>query len=460
MKTVTRMLMVIVFLWIPLQASATAWTGQKAGIHNYTDSPAKLRAMLFKLEEPNPLSFSAHINPGLLNKLQNTGALLTESIDERWENEAWLQESRDLYSYVNDAMSEDLTQRWTGSSWADTVKMNYTWNGNSDMVEMVSQEWVNQAWQNSFKSMMSYDGHHNQTQNTTQSWQEQAWVNNNNTLYEYDANQNNTRHVMQNWDVDSSVWIDFMQTLNTFDAANLKTESLSQMWMTAFWWDMSKDFYTYDAQNNLIEEISQSWDGMSWTNSGRNTYAYDANGNETEWIGQVWNEAWVNTNRWLSSYSGDQLTEIIMQMWDGAAWMNTERYATSYNNDGQMEEMLIQSWVNSAWVNESRTTYNYGPVGIEDTPGAVPTHTRLLQNYPNPFNPLTVIPVQLDQAGEIEIAVYSVLGEKLELLWSGYRAAGSFELKWNAIAYPSGVYFYILKSEQGLQLTRKMLLVR
>jgi len=79
--------------------------------------------------------------------------------------------------------------------------------------------------------------------------------------------------------------------------------------------------------------------------------------------------------------------------------------------------------------------------------------------YPNPFNPSTTISWQLDKNGAFEVAAFNVLGQKVDLIASGYATAGNYSKVWNAAKFPSGVYFVQLQAGNRIK-TRKMLYLK
>ncbi len=89
----------------------------------------------------------------------------------------------------------------------------------------------------------------------------------------------------------------------------------------------------------------------------------------------------------------------------------------------------------------------------------------LNQNYPNPFNPSTTIkfslPVTLSgvEGSLVSLKIYNTLGEKITVLLDKELTAGAYEVEWNAIDIPSGVYFYKLKTGEYVD-TKKMILLR
>ncbi|MBN2830646.1 MAG: T9SS type A sorting domain-containing protein [Candidatus Cloacimonetes bacterium] len=90
--------------------------------------------------------------------------------------------------------------------------------------------------------------------------------------------------------------------------------------------------------------------------------------------------------------------------------------------------------------------------------------THLNQNYPNPFNPETTISFSLEKAGNVELSIYNILGQKVQTLQNGFTGAGNHSLVWNGTdskgkTVPSGIYLYKL-TEGTYTFTRKMILLK
>jgi subtilisin family serine protease len=84
---------------------------------------------------------------------------------------------------------------------------------------------------------------------------------------------------------------------------------------------------------------------------------------------------------------------------------------------------------------------------------------ELNQNYPNPFNPSTTINYQVPKMSFIKLKVYDVLGNEILTLINEEKSVGSFEVDFNAINLPSGVYFYKLQAGSFVE-TKKMVLMK
>lgn len=82
----------------------------------------------------------------------------------------------------------------------------------------------------------------------------------------------------------------------------------------------------------------------------------------------------------------------------------------------------------------------------------------LQQNYPNPFNPSTKIKYSLKDAGHATLIVYDLFGREVKRLVDSYKAAGNYEIEFNALELASGIYFYQLSSGKFRGVKKLMLL--
>jgi hypothetical protein len=98
---------------------------------------------------------------------------------------------------------------------------------------------------------------------------------------------------------------------------------------------------------------------------------------------------------------------------------------------------------------------------IEPTSAETPAPVRaaLEQNAPNPFNPSTVIRFSLARDGEIDLRVYDASGRAVATLARGRATKGTHAVTWRPSGLSSGIYFYILKTQEAT-ITRKAVLVR
>lgn len=132
-------------------------------------------------------------------------------------------------------------------------------------------------------------------------------------------------------------------------------------------------------------------------------------------------------------------------------------------------EMLEDSYVNGLFLNDSSYLFVYTNSGIYRSAEPVtdvvddiqyqPVYYYLSQNYPNPFNPITTIKFQIASTSFVSLIVYDILGREIKSLVNEKKPAGSYEVEFDAMGLPSGVYFYTLKTGEFTQ-TKKMILLR
>jgi len=103
--------------------------------------------------------------------------------------------------------------------------------------------------------------------------------------------------------------------------------------------------------------------------------------------------------------------------------------------------------------------------GMADERVAVlPTAYNLYPNRPNPFNPSTVILYDLKEAGEVQLAVFNVRGQKVQTLRNERQQAGRHKVTWHGRdatgqVLPSGIYFVRMQAG-GFIKTHKMMLLK
>ncbi len=78
------------------------------------------------------------------------------------------------------------------------------------------------------------------------------------------------------------------------------------------------------------------------------------------------------------------------------------------------------------------------------------------QNVPNPFSNSTIIRYDIAEKAPVKIAIYNVDGSQIKVLEDEMKAAGSYQIKWNAGNLPAGNYYYKMIMGDEV-ITKKML---
>lgn len=174
---------------------------------------------------------------------------------------------------------------------------------------------------------------------------------------------------------------------------------------------------------------------------------------EAEAIGQVEQFLYVDDVLLAASRNG-----IYNSFNDGETWNDYyegygQRNATGLIASGKY--LLAATRTDASWFRpQSQLTSVREITNINH-----PTNFELNQNYPNPFNPVTKISFNLQQAGHVQLDVYSVTGEKVVTLVNQSLSAGTYEAEFDASQLSSGVYFYKLEAGNFVSV-KKMVLIK
>jgi hypothetical protein len=261
---------------------------------------------------------------------------------------------------------------------------------------------------------------------------------------------------------------------------------LSEYWENGQLVNSYHSTYTYDAQGNMLTELHQYWENGQLVWSNRSTFTYDTQGNMLSELYENWeNGQWVNSFRGTYTYDAQgNMLSWLYENWDNGQWVNSYRITYTYDTQGNLISLWSHCWQNSAWtpadfpgrygfsaVDNAGNYYNLGRgynftlsykmivTEVESEIGNVPGIYTLSQNYPNPFNPNTTIRYQIPVRNLVTLKLYDILGREIITLVNEEKAAGSYEINWNASTLSSGVYFYQLKAGEFVS-TKKMILIK
>ena len=131
---------------------------------------------------------------------------------------------------------------------------------------------------------------------------------------------------------------------------------------------------------------------------------------------------------------------------------------SQYNFKGVLDEIRIFNYALS--MPEIEALYDINLQSEHELFPVVPAITQSDKNYPNPFNPSTTIRYEIHRTGDVKLAVYNTLGQKITTLVQGRQGPGTYAVQWSASAYPSGIYYYRLETSTGFVQTRKLVLLK
>jgi len=104
-----------------------------------------------------------------------------------------------------------------------------------------------------------------------------------------------------------------------------------------------------------------------------------------------------------------------------------------------------------------KITVAYVPAPAQRVERTLTEAQTLEQNYPNPFNPSTSISYTVQRAGYVRLSVFNLLGQEIALVYEGNQQEGTYEVSFQKLDIPSGIYFYRLQAP-GIFETKKMII--
>jgi hypothetical protein len=103
--------------------------------------------------------------------------------------------------------------------------------------------------------------------------------------------------------------------------------------------------------------------------------------------------------------------------------------------------------------------FDVSGIGIEIVSQPEVSALYLSPASPNPSAAKVGISYSVPKSGEVELAVFDIVGHKVATLAAGVMSAGRHEVSWNGASVAAGVYFYRLSFE-GTTRTNRMAVVR
>ena len=85
--------------------------------------------------------------------------------------------------------------------------------------------------------------------------------------------------------------------------------------------------------------------------------------------------------------------------------------------------------------------------------------TGTIFNYPNPVSNSTVFSYNLDQSSTVEIIIYSLTGQVIDVIEEGSMTKGNHKVSWNNQGLSSGIYIYSLVTNGTLVESKQLTII-
>jgi hypothetical protein len=199
----------------------------------------------------------------------------------------------------------------------------------------------------------------------TETWQSSNWVNFNRTINTYDSSGYLTISISQTWN--GSAWVNSLRSNYANNPNGTVNQMVAQTWNTvsSTWEDLYRISYTYNAAGKVLTSTSENWTALlsSWTPTVRTLNTYDGSGYLVNDQLQIWDfisSSWQNYQQTTYTNNGGGLvTQAVAQTWNGAAYENSSRTTYTYNAGGKPTLIIGEIWNGTAWDNSMRDTYDY-----------------------------------------------------------------------------------------------------
>ena len=175
---------------------------------------------------------------------------------------------------------------------------------------------------------------------------------------------------------------------------------------------------------------------------------------ENDWIVAYYNNLVVGARQWFGEY-----TDVPVMGDDG--FIETSGYC---DNNSSVEFKIYRP-ITAEYIALEGTIPKWKNLKnfIVDSLSEehiIPSNYKLYDPYPNPFNPVVNIDFDVSQKGNIELSIYDLRGRLVEkIINNQIYEAGSYNIKWLAENYASGIYLVKFYAEDK-QSIKKMTLLK
>jgi photosystem II stability/assembly factor-like uncharacterized protein len=220
-----------------------------------------------------------------------------------------------------------------------------------------------------------------------------------------------------------------------------------------------------------LQDVKFKDSSKGWIIGGKNSYyGWEAIILHTDDGGATWNTQLYDTNLLLvkgsfpdqengwvvgskKNYGG-----IVLQTLDGGATWHEQTTGTHYSLYSVFFIDSQEGWIGGSGGSILHTT-NGGVSGYKPIPGSIKDTKSMIQISPNPFTRQTTLEFTLQQSGQVHLAIYNQMGEKVAVLADEYKPVGEYKISWNAAGLPAGMYYCRLQA--GTQIySGKMILIK
>ena len=351
-----------------------------------------------------------------------------------------------------DYLWDEITSQWI-YFWE--IQLTYDVNGNIVLSEFYIWDETTNQWLINAKDDYTYDENGYLITSIYLYWDETTsqWINNEKTEYEYDNSGNEIIYTLYIWDEVNNLWFIAGKTENTYDSYGNLTMEVNFSWDNNQWEKQWGNEYIFNTSNQLILEKSLIWNGSAWFNPNKSEYNYDSHENlilETyyEWNDLIYEFELADKQEFTynNTYEYDELVlPWIYSMFD----INILDILFNHMLTGSFGYEFIEG----EWVDSNRETFYYSEIEIND----IMDHQFPISNiFPNPSSGKTSIFYNLSAKSNVKLSILNLNGQLITTLVNEKQTQGDHKVNFDATDLPAGIYFCVLKTNEGMQ-TKKII---
>jgi len=126
--------------------------------------------------------------------------------------------------------------------------------------------------------------------------------------------------------------------------------------------------------------------------------------------------------------------------------------------------LMVRLTVKDKRVSNDERYFSYTEKGPIEWPKYPPNDGRgktlSINNYPNPFNPAAEIKLNVPETMHVSVTVYDLLGRKVSTVIDSELTPGRHSITFDGSFLATGTYFYVLQTDRGDRITRRLLLLK
>jgi hypothetical protein len=98
------------------------------------------------------------------------------------------------------------------------------------------------------------------------------------------------------------------------------------------------------------------------------------------------------------------------------------------------------------------------PLAVGGYENTLPSTLAISPVFPNPFNLAASIKFAVPTSSHVRLSVFNAEGQLIATLLEGHCETGYYNVTWNAVGYPAGVYILLLESQNVKAVTKGILI--